>query len=114
MLAQITNIVTITNTVTDFNGAITTLVHSALPHLTAQQDIDIVGLLILAARILRKAIPDNLQAGKTGQLLKHIALEVNPVLGELKPVVTLAEPMIANAIQTELTKTTPIINPPLK
>ena len=114
MIAQVivTNFVTVTNTVSDLTGATSTFVKALLPHLTAQEDIDIVGLIFLAARIMRKAIPDNLQTGKAGELLKHIALEVNPVLGELKPIVTLAEPLISNAIQTELQKTTPVVSQP--
>ena len=114
MLAQITtNIVTITNTVTDVGGAIATLVQSALPHLTGQEDLDVVGLIFLIARILRKAVPDELQTGKAGELLKHIALEINPVLGELKPVVTIAEPLVSEVIQTELQKTTPVVSQPI-
>jgi hypothetical protein len=122
MIAQITNIVTITNTVTDVGGAITTLIHSALPHLTAQEDVDIVGLLILVARLLRKFVPDNLQTGKAGQILKHIALEVNPVLGELKPVIAEVEPIVAGLVTEELSKTqvvtgqavTPVVSEPVK
>jgi hypothetical protein len=109
ILAQVTtNVVTITNTVSDVTGAFTTLVHAALPHLTAQEDIDIVGLIFLIARLLRKAIPDELQTGKAGELLKHIALEVNPVLGELKPIVKEVEPIVAGLVQEHLNQTQPI------
>jgi hypothetical protein len=39
----------------------------------------VLGLVVLGARLLRKAIPDNLQTGQLAQLLKHVSLEINPV-----------------------------------
>lgn len=34
--------------------------------------------ILILARSLRKIIPDNLQTGSAGTLLKHFALEINP------------------------------------
>lgn len=45
----------------------------------------ILGLVVIAARMLRKAIPDNLQTGAMGTALKHAALEINPSLTPTPP-----------------------------
>jgi hypothetical protein len=63
----------------DVQQAITTLIHAAFPHVSLDQIVSIVGAVVIIARALRKAIPDNLQTAAFGTLLKHLALEINPV-----------------------------------
>ncbi|MDE2096176.1 MAG: hypothetical protein KGL39_02950 [Patescibacteria group bacterium] len=48
-----------------------------------------------AARVLRKALPDGMQANGFGQLLAHVALEVNPSLNSK----TIQQAIAASAAQ---------------
>jgi hypothetical protein len=76
MLAQI-----VTNTAPDIAGDVIKLIHdfgySVNPELVAS----ILTFVFVIARVLRKALPTSVQAGSAGELLKHIALEVNPQTG---------------------------------
>ena len=65
----------------DISQAVATLVHAIFPKLSFNDTVSAVGAVFLIARTLRKAIPDNAQTGQLGQLLKHLALEVNPAKG---------------------------------
>ena len=65
----------------DISQAVATLVHALFPKLSFSDAVSIVGAVFLIARTLRKAIPDNAQTGQLGQLLKHLALEINPAKG---------------------------------
>ena len=72
-LAQITN----TNLIPD----IARVVHDVSPDLSVESIVAFLGALFIAARSLRKALPDNIQTGKIGQVLKHLSLEINPKIG---------------------------------
>ena len=65
----------------DVSQAVATLVHALFPKLSFNDCVSFVGAAFLIARVLRKAIPDSAQTGQLGQLLKHLALEINPALG---------------------------------
>lgn len=63
------------------------LIHAIFPNLTFTQIESAVATIFLAARILRKVIPDKFQTGKIGDVLKHSALEINPNLLATPPAV---------------------------
>lgn len=63
----------------DVQQAVTTLVHALFPHVSMEQIVAIVGAVVILARALRKAIPDSMQTQLLGTVLKHLALEINPV-----------------------------------
>ena len=65
----------------DISQAVATLVHAIFPKLSFNDAVSFVGAVFLIARTLRKAIPDGAQTGQLGQLLKHLALEINPAKG---------------------------------
>ena len=71
MIAQITNS-------PDIHQAVTTLIKAFWPHMTDEQIASLGMSIFLLARVLRKVIPDEVQNGKLGTLLKHLALEINP------------------------------------
>ena len=72
MLAQATNVVS--TLIPD----IAKVVQDIWPNVNLDQGIAIVSGIFILARGLRKAIPDNLQTGTLGTILKHAALEINP------------------------------------
>ena len=65
----------------DVSQAVATLVHAIFPHVSMSDITSLIGAVFVIARVLRKAIPDSAQTGQLGQLLKHLALEINPALG---------------------------------
>lgn len=72
----------------DVGQAIGVLVHAFAPNVSKEDVAIITALIPIIARILRKAIPDNLQTGNAGTVLKHIALEINPQSTPPSPSVT--------------------------
>ena len=73
MLAQV-----VSNTVPPIITDIGRVITDICPTITLDQSVALVGAVFLIARTLRKAIPDNLQTGKLGTFLAHVALEINP------------------------------------
>jgi hypothetical protein len=63
----------------DVQQAVGTLIHAIFPHISMEQIVAIVGAVVILARALRKAVPDNMQTALLGTILKHLALEINPV-----------------------------------
>ena len=49
-------------------------------HATASGIGQLLALIFIGARLLRKGIPDKMQTGIVGTVLKHAALEINPQL----------------------------------
>jgi len=80
ILAQITN-VTSTITAPDVASDLVKLLHDVGYNINPTTIATIVVGIFTVARILRKAIPDASQTGKAGELLKHLALEINPQTG---------------------------------
>lgn len=76
-------------TVTDVPSAAAALLHFLFPSITPIQAITAI---YLAAKILRKAIPDKVQASQFGVWLAHVALEVNPSTNKLAADVPIAAP----------------------
>lgn len=66
--------------VTNWQSAAAALIHFIFPSVTPVQAA--MGLY-LVAKILRKAIPDKMQASQLGVWLAHTALEVNPTVQKL-------------------------------
>lgn len=71
MLAQI-----VTNSVPTLNQSITGLYQVVANN--KESLLMVWGAIVLVARSLRKVIPDKLQTGSLGTVLKHAALEINP------------------------------------
>lgn len=76
----------------DVSAALTNLLHVLFPKLSVTSIAEFIAELFIIARLLRKAVPDNLQNGRIGTLLKHAALEINP-----PPAVTPPKPSPVNA-----------------
>ena len=57
------------------------VVHDLVPNISMADIVEFITSIFLVARALRKVIPDNAQTGKLGEILKHAALEINPVVG---------------------------------
>jgi hypothetical protein len=70
MLAQITNSAVIPDSIR--------LIRDLWPSLSIQDCINLIGAIFILARVLRKAVPDSMQTGSLGTILKHTALEINP------------------------------------
>ena len=54
------------------------LVRDIWPNLSMQDCVSLIGAIFILARVLRKAVPDSMQTGSLGTILKHTALEINP------------------------------------
>ena len=68
MLAQATNVV----------ADVAKVVHDLAPTISTSDILTTFGVIVAVARILRKVIPDAKQVGTPAQILKHLALEINP------------------------------------
>ena len=71
MLAQI-----VTNNVPNLGTAANDLYQVVMTNKTSL--LEVWGAIVLVARALRKLVPDNMQTGVAGTVLKHAALEINP------------------------------------
>jgi hypothetical protein len=61
------------------------LIRDVWPNLSIQDCVNLIGAVFILARVLRKAIPDSMQTGSLGTILKHTALEINPQLTSTPP-----------------------------
>ena len=62
----------------DIQQAVETIAKAVFPHVSASQIEVLIPAIFVIARVLRKALPDNIQEGGFGRVLKHLALEINP------------------------------------